>query len=709
MLSRILPFLLLAACPPAKTDDTSDSTPDTDTDTDTAVTDGPCDEANARLGQVVCVHSVPDDPTFDQITIASGSATEPQASKYMVPARTDARLPTLFMNVNAYTLHYEFLVTAFPDLFSGLSQTQYFDLILYPDTREYYAGTFSLYLGSTGFFYGFTIWDDPSDPTSTISLADATATWSALQPAFPLGTLSFVPGTEAQIAAASTWGDTPFPIAGLEEVAYEVYNPGEAYGTLRLYTLDELDAATDEASFGYQDIIGIEEAPTDLERVTAGIVTGTRQGALSHLSVRAGARGSPNCYVKDLMTELASWEGKLVRFECGADSYSIAEATVADAEAWWTDFRPDPTTICAPDLDQLEMPGLLEASVSTAEERGTTTCQYGVKGTNLATLYRIVPPEYQLDGFLIPFHYYDDFVHTATWTVDLNDGQGAVLHSFAETMDAWFADETFLTDAALRRDNLDALRHAMEDSPVDPAVIEAIAPRIEAIWGNTSTYVRFRSSSNAEDTAGFSGAGLYDSETGCIGDDLDGDEVGPSQCDPEESDERTVAEAVATVWASLWTIEAWEEDSWYGIDPHTVAMGLLVDTKATAELANIVAFSGNPTSDDDDRYLVNAQAGELDVVLPDPGIWPESDLLTLSDTGELTEILRVESSSEVDAGELVLSDAQLQELGELFWDVVQVYPYDDVVPDDKDLLWDTEWKILSDGQLIIKQIRPYLR
>ncbi|MFL7807254.1 MAG: hypothetical protein AB8I80_01415, partial [Anaerolineae bacterium] len=44
--------------------------------------------------------------------------------------------------------------------------------------------------------------------------------------------------------------------------------------------------------------------------------------------------------------------------------------------------------------------------------------------------------------------------------------------------------------------------------------------------------IRFRSSTNVEDSAQFTGAGLYDSFSGCLADDLDGDELGPSICDP---------------------------------------------------------------------------------------------------------------------------------------------------------------------------------
>jgi hypothetical protein len=51
----------------------------------------------------------------------------------------------------------------------------------------------------------------------------------------------------------------------------------------------------------------------------------------------------------------------------------------------------------------------------------------------------------------------------------------------------------------------------------------------------------------------------------------------------------------------------------------------------------------------------------------------------------------------------------LEDMGALLFEITERYPVDDEVPEDRALLWDTEWKRLADGRLIIKQIRPYLR
>ena len=88
--------------------------------------------------------------------------------------------------------------------------------------------------------------------------------------------------------------------------------------------------------------------------------------------------------------------------------------------------------------------------------------------------------------------------------------------------------------------------------------------------------IRFRSSSNVEDTEQFVGAGLYDSFSGCLADDLDDDTAGPCRCDPAEPKERGVFRAIRKVYASFYNDDAYLERLRHGIDEAQVGMGLLV-------------------------------------------------------------------------------------------------------------------------------------
>jgi phosphoenolpyruvate synthase/pyruvate phosphate dikinase len=88
--------------------------------------------------------------------------------------------------------------------------------------------------------------------------------------------------------------------------------------------------------------------------------------------------------------------------------------------------------------------------------------------------------------------------------------------------------------------------------------------------------LRFRSSTNVEYSEQFSGAGLYDSYSGCLLDDLDGDTGGPSRCDPSEPVERGVFRALRRVFASFYNDNAVLERLRHGVNETTVGMAVLV-------------------------------------------------------------------------------------------------------------------------------------
>lgn len=658
-----------------------------------------CAEASERVGFTACLHRIEDRADWEEVAVYADVVDQDRTTKYLVPVTEDEVLPTVFVNANRYWLHYDFLREAFPDAFGALSWDRYVAMIVDPDLRRYFGGDVSEYIEADGTRrFGFILWDDPADASRTITYDEVLAVWTELQGRFRLGALMFAPNTSNQRAAAAGWTDAPFAIRGEDNLAYEAYNEGVGYGTVRRVALADLADATAAAAFGYQDILVLDEAPFDVERVVSGIVTGSRQGSLSHLNVRSAARGTPNCYLEGPFAALAAWEGALVRFECGAETWSVAAATPEEAAAYWEALRPDPVVIPAADLSLTAPLDLLDVPTATSEERDTALARYGAKGANLATLYQRLDPAWQLDGLVIPFAWYDAFVTTNTWEVD-----GELL-TFAATLDRWLDDPTFTTDGAVRAERLAALRAAMLGTPVDPDHVDALAAAVVATFGNDTTMVRLRSSSNAEDGLAFSGAGLYDSVSACVADETDADAIGPSRCDPDKDDERTLSDALRGVWASTWLGGAYEERDWYGIDQRLVRMAVLVNTQSEDEQANIVGFTGHPMLDDP-RWLVEAQLGDLDVVAAEPGVWPEQVLLTVAN-GAVTAIDRVSTSSEADE---VLSDARLDALGALLWEVREVFPVDDAVPAGATLLLDTECKVLADGRLVIKQVRPFLR
>ncbi len=681
------------------------SAPGQEPPTPAPATPTPCEQAQQLVGQNVCAHNIDDWKVWQQLALPSSAHDQVAFTKYLSPVRDDARLPALFMNVNIYTLDYGLLTEAFPNEFPLLSHNEYNDFIQSAQ-REFTAGSLVQFSDDGEPQFGFTVVDDPADDEATVSYQQALLTWQHLSAGLSLGELAFLPKTSNQAAVAATWG-APFPIAGVDNsIEYEAYTRAVGYGTVRLYDLDELAEATEAVAFGFEDILILDEAPADIEQVISGAVTGTRQGELSHLNVRSAARGTPNCFIPLPHKTLSKWEGRLVRMECGETKLTLAETTLAEAEAFWEQLQPDPLQIPSADLSWTGMEGLLEVPTTDSAERAAAISRYGSKGANLAALYQRTDASIQLQGFLVPFHYYDAFMTNGVWNVDLGSGESE--HSFAETVTYWLNDPSFTGDGLVRRQRLAALRDAIRASAADPVLIDALDTRIRSVFGDDLQMVRFRSSSNAEDALEFSGAGIYDSTSACLADERDADSEGPSLCDTDQSNERSLQRALLKVWASLWNVEAFEERRWYGIDHSAAAMGILVNTRSKNEQANFVAFTANPTSNSDDRMLVNAQIGELDVVSAGPGVIPEKTLLTV-DAGTVTEVVRVSASSVVLPGVQVLSDNQLGELGGHLWTIREDLPIDAQPPTGRDLLLDTEWKVLEDGRMIIKQVRPFLR
>jgi hypothetical protein len=219
---------------------------------------------------------------------------------------------------------------------------------------------------------------------------------------------------------------------------------------------------------------------------------------------------------------------------------------------------------------------------------------------------------------------------------------------------------------------------------VDPELVRTIALKVVSVFGTGEKKVRFRSSSNAEDQLEFNGDGLYRSVGGCVADDLDEDDAGPSQCDPDDNGEDGVAKSLKQVWASLWNYRAYEKRKFFRIPHQEVHMAVLISEAFPDELVNGVAFTGNPDVIGDRKFLINAQFGDTPVVFTDPGVTAEKDVLVLEDGG-VTEILRIRRSSLAPFDQLVLGAHRLDEV-----------------------LLDFEFKIDRNGKLRFKQVRPFL-
>ncbi|HET6584403.1 MAG TPA: PEP/pyruvate-binding domain-containing protein [Nannocystaceae bacterium] len=664
-----------------------------------------CGEVEARVGHSACRHEIADDETWDVLSIGHGKdAALRRAAKYLAPAIGAARIPVVFADTNWYRSHHCLMAQAFEPHFPMLSYEGYKELVIDKATREFYGGTLSELSvpGPNGERFVFTV--ETEQLAEQLLAVDAIYdAYRQLQDRLPLGELAYVSGTPIHAEQIASWGEVPFPVIALPEPAgpqYEAYTTGLAYGRVRRFT-DEEFAAAGPAPFGWQDIVVLEEPPLVIEGVMAASITEARQDVLTHLNVLSGLRGTPNVQVAGALEAFAPYEGQLVRLEALPTEYSVRVATIDEAEAHWAEQRPHAELNALPDREFAAPLDLDEIALGDAEARTQAVSRFGSKAASLAVLRSVADHDHVASGVGLPMGAYFAFMNDNSWLAPVGDG--ARMATYAETIDLWLADEEFRADAALRESRLFALRNQMiAYGVVDPAFLDQVREAITSTFGESDVMVRFRSSSNAEDSLTFNGAGLYESKSGC-GPDRPGDDE--SACEPGRK-AQPIDDAIKTVWASLWYFGAYEEREYYQLDHREVGMGMLVNPRFAEELANGVAFTGNPSDTDDPRFTINAQLGEDPVVSSAPGVVAELDRV-LVENGAVTRIDRDIASTLVPPGTYVLDDAQLEELALLLSDVAAGYPIDVAPPEGTTLLLDTEFKVTPEGRLVLKQIRPF--
>ena len=688
-----------------------------------------CKDDGHELGPP-CLNRIGSVEDFARVATVSTQTGRPGGAKFMLPATGDpGLLPLLFQNSKRYRLHICFLCCVYPEMFGAadecqavspedcehpsLTMTDYYQLIMRRDTRSYYAGAVHYAEDmAEGVIYGFEVWTDMSDPGEQLEMREIRDIYDRMRAEFVPEKLVYMPIDEQAKAKARTWIDPDFPVhLGFDDVDVEVYTSGTAYGRVRRFTLQEMQAAVNRGELGWQDIVVVDRVPFDVETVIAGIITGGRQWELSHVNVRMARRGTPNLYVKDPLEALEEHEGRLVRLEAtrsavgGNDRYIIEAATLQEAEAWWAEHRPDVGSAPAVDRDYRAFDDLLE--MDTDDDPVPLVGRVGGKAANLAKLYDFLPAGYRVPGFGIPFAWFEDFMETNTIVDRRVDPPEEI--SYREYVSRLVSDQKFRTDTAYRREVLWDLRTRMRyEARLDPALVSALEQRIREVFGDTRVRVRFRSSSNVEDALEFSGAGLYSSTTVCAADTTDADRDGPSICDPDQEEERTIERGLLVVWASLYNARAWEERDWYQVPQEQASMGVLVTRAFPDEQSNGVAFTGNPQKSTDNRYLINAQLGDEPVVGNDPRMMPERDYLQLDENGLVDKIYRSRTSVLAEPGVYVLSDEQLDELGALMFIMDRDYPLDTEGYRREQALLDFEFKVDHAGQLKIKQVRPFL-
>lgn len=350
---------------------------------------------------------------------------------------------------------------------------------------------------------------------------------------------------------------------------------GESVGRLRF--VEDFDA--ESSSFQQSDIIVIRETPLILPKVN-GVIVAQFQTPLSHLSILGKNRKMPVVAVKSAFEnkKLLDLKDANVLLKITKTGYTIENSE-----------RPTNALVSERNGIKLKFDLEIDSLIGVEHLNRKSEMYAGNKARNFGWLYDLSKkrdfktPE---KAFAIPFHFYDKHV----------SGSPA-----AGMIQSLLKNDEIYSESEKLKVHLKQIRKAIKTKPLDPDFLRRVEDRIET--SPKYKRMRFRSSTNAEDAKGFSGAGLYASKTGEIG-VLD----------------KTVEKAIKKVWASLWSYGAYMEREYFGIDHSTVQMGILVHRSFPNEEVNGVIISKNLYRSHYPGFVVNAQLGDESVVKPKPGV-----------------------------------------------------------------------------------------
>lgn len=545
-----------------------------------------------------------------------------QSVKVIVDQQIDR---VYFLQSRRWPLHFDFAARFLSTPGAPIVDGARFNQVQYHDPERRFV------LGTIQHFTARNIWTFELYAGDTLAVAPTLAALASIRKHTFFGEwLRYRPVPAAHVAALAEFAQhisvaTSGELFGA--VQYQALELGTAVGRVRIIDAalaDTIGHARQIAALTEHDIAVLTEPPLEIPPVAA-IISSQLLAPLGHIAVLAHSRHTPTAAQRDatIMANLRDHHDQWVRLTIAGAAMHIEpldEASAARALATATTQRRQ--RLSQPLQLALDHPGLprLTAIASTDLQH------FGAKTVQLARVAALGVPVPR--GFGLPFAAYVEFLHSA--------GLDAQLATMLQ-------DPGFISDAAQRRRRLADFQTAMLAAPVPARIIVPITAQIAVALAG-ARHVRLRSSTNAEDLAGFSGAGLYRSTRVFAG------------------DQAALARGLREVWASVWSFEAFEERAAFNIDQRRVAMAILVQESIDNDEVSGVAISGNPYYQGRPAVFINAAPRGASVTGGAGGDVPEQILRYTFAT--MRGIERISRSAQAPTRDL-LSDEEVERLGEL--------------------------------------------
>ncbi len=322
------------------------------------------------------------------------------------------------------------------------------------------------------------------------------------------------------------------------------------------------------------DIAILNFIPNSIPNV-AGILTLVPQSPLSHINLLAKNRNIFNAYIEKLETipNLKRLISKNVKIYSEKDKVFLKEVREIK--------RKEFVKIIVPEMN-FNLKEIIE--LKEENEKNISVETIGAKANNYFYLIKKLPKNTK-KAFGIGFYFYKE----------TNKGEVEnLINSFLLNQKKFSFDE--------KKKSLERIRESILNSKLPESLIPELKKHLSSF--NKKTKFRLRSSSNAEDSIQFNGAGLY-SSIGFFSDD---------------SIEK-ISKKILEVYSSLWSEKAFFERELFHIDQKKVGMSILIHEAFQKEIANGVVLINEK------EIILNSQVGEIKVVKDEKNTFSESIIL----------------------------------------------------------------------------------
>lgn len=390
----------------------------------------------------------------------------------------------------------------------------------------------------------------------------------------------------------------------------------------------------------------------------AGIITLVPQSPLSHLNLLAKNRNIFNSYIEKLesIPNLKKLISKNVKIYSEKEKIFIKEIKTVN--------KKNIQKIFIPEMD-LSLKEVIE--LNEDNEKNISVEKIGGKANNYFYLRKQIPIHTK-NAYAVGFHFYKETIKGESENI---------IQSFLSSEKKFSVLE--------KKKSLEKIRESiLKNSKIPNDLILDLKKKLSGYPKKTK--FRLRSSSNAEDSILFNGAGIYSSKGFYLTDSVE-----------------KISEKILNVYSSLWSEKAFFEREIFQIEHKKVGMAILVHEAFNKEIANGVILVK------DSELILNSQVGETKVVKDEKNIYSES--IILDESCNLKSILTESNLSPVFLN-VKQKESILKSICKTSFELKEDYFKNKIKNvEKKNFAVEIEFKLMAEAnkqEFYFKQIRPIL-